>query len=56
MPLNTYPEAAPDAAILAAIGFAGALGCRVHVLTFAVNMPPVASPLGKYLINVEGMS
>jgi len=60
MPLNTYPEATPeatpDAAILAAIGFAGALGCRVHVSTFAVDIPPVASPQGGYLINVEGMS
>jgi nucleotide-binding universal stress UspA family protein len=56
IPLNTYPEAAPDDAILSAISFAGALGCKVHVSTFAVDIPSVGSPLGGYLINVEGMS
>ena len=56
IPLNTYPEAASDDAIFGAISFAGALGCNVHVATFAVDIPPVASPLGGYLINVEGMA
>ena len=56
IPLNTYPEAAPDDAILGAISFAGALGCKVHVSTFAVDIPSVGSPLGGYLINVEGMA
>ena len=53
MPLNTYPEAAPDAAILASVGFAASLGCGLHVSTFAVDIPPVASPMGGFLINVE---
>lgn len=56
IPLNTHPEAASDDAILGAISCAGALGCRVHVSTFSVDIPPVASPLGGYLINVEGMA
>lgn len=56
LPLNTYPEAASDDAILSAMRFAGDLGCKVHVSTFAVDIPPVASPLGGYLINVEGMA
>lgn len=56
MPLNTYPEAAPDAAVLALIGFAAALGCGLHVATFAVDIPQVASPLGGFLINVEEMA
>lgn len=56
IPLNTYPEAAPDDAILRAISFAGALGCKVHVSTFAVDIPSVGSPIGGYLINVEGMT
>ena len=56
IPLNTYPEAAADDAILGAISFAGALGCRVHVSTFAVDIPPVATPLGGFIINVEGMA
>ena len=56
MPLNTYPEAAPDAAILASVRFAASLGCGLHVSTFAVDIPPVASPLGGFLINVDGMA
>jgi hypothetical protein len=46
IPLNTCPECAPDDAILGAISFAGALGCKVHVSTFAVDIPSVGSPLG----------
>jgi nucleotide-binding universal stress UspA family protein len=56
IPLNTYPEAPPDDAILRAISFAGALGCKLHVSTFAVDIPSVGSPIGGYLINVEGMT
>ncbi|MBL9050926.1 MAG: universal stress protein [Tabrizicola sp.] len=56
MPLNTYPEAAPDGAVLASVRFAASLGCALHVSTFAVDIPPVASPLGGFLINVDGMA
>lgn len=56
MPLNTYPEAAPDPAILASVAFAGALGCDLHISTFAVDIPQVASPFGGFLIDIEGMS
>lgn len=56
IPLNTYPDAVSDDAIRGAISFAGALGCKVHVTTFAVEFPPVPSPIGGYLINVEGLS
>ena len=56
LPLNTHPEAAPDPAILAAVGFAALLGCGLHVSTFAVDVPQTASPIGGYLINVEGMA
>ena len=56
LPLNTYPEAAPDPAILAAVGVAASLGCGLHVSTFAVDVPPTASPIGGFLINVEGMA
>lgn len=55
MPLNTYPEAAPDGAVLASVGFAASLGCGLQVSTFAVDIPPVASPLGGMLINFDGM-
>jgi nucleotide-binding universal stress UspA family protein len=56
LPLNTYPEAAPDPAILAVVGFATALGCGLHVATFAVDIPQTASPIDGFLINIEGMA
>ena len=56
LPLNTYPEAAPDPSILAAVGFAVALGCGLQVSTFAVDVPKTASPVGGFFINVEGMA
>ncbi len=56
MPVNTYPEAVEDPAILASIGFAAALGCGLHVSTFAVDVPKTASPVGGLLINVEAMA
>lgn len=56
LPLNTYPEAAPDPAILAAVGFAASLGCALHVSTFAIDVPQTVSPIGGFLINVEGMA
>ncbi|MDZ4065865.1 MAG: universal stress protein [Tabrizicola sp.] len=56
MPLNTYPEAASDQVILAAIQYTAALGCGLQVTTFAVDIPPVASPIGGFLINVDGMA
>jgi nucleotide-binding universal stress UspA family protein len=56
MPLNTYPEAAPDPAILAAVGVASALGCALHVSALAVDVPRTASPISGFLINVEAMA
>jgi nucleotide-binding universal stress UspA family protein len=55
MPLPTYPDAPPEAAVRAAVGFAAALGCRLHVSTFAVDIPPIASPVSGFL-DVEGMA
>jgi nucleotide-binding universal stress UspA family protein len=56
LPLDTHPEAASSEAIRAALDFAAALGCGVHATTFAVKMPPVASPIGGGLINIGGMA
>lgn len=56
LPLNTYPEAAPDPAILAAVGFAASLGCGLQVSTFAVDVPQTASPISGFFINVEGLA
>ena len=56
LPLTTYPEVAPDPAILAAVGFAASLGCALHVSTFAVDVPQTASPISGFIINVEGLA
>lgn len=56
MPLNTYPETASDPAILATIAFAAALGCDLQISTFAVDIPYVASSIGGFLIDIDGMS
>lgn len=56
LPLNTYPEAAPDSAILAAVGFAASLGCGLHASTFSVNIPQAASPIAGFFLSVEGMA
>ena len=56
LPLNTYPEAASDPAILSAVSFAASLGYGLHVSIFAVDVPQTASPIGGFFINVEGMA
>jgi nucleotide-binding universal stress UspA family protein len=56
LPLNTYPEAAPDPAILSAVRLADSLGYGLHVATFAVDVPQTASPIAGFMIDVEGMA
>jgi nucleotide-binding universal stress UspA family protein len=55
LPLTTYPEAPSDAAVLAAIGFARVLGCKSVVSAFAVDIPPMPSPLGGLLLDVQSL-
>lgn len=55
MPLNTYPEAVPDQAILAAIDFAAKLGCSLHVSVFSVKIPQLYSPMGGLLLDVPSL-
>lgn len=54
-PLVTYPDMVPDDAVLAVIGFAHALQCRLHVTAFSVDIPHIASPLGNLLIDIPDM-
>jgi nucleotide-binding universal stress UspA family protein len=56
LPLDTQADPLPDAAILSALAVAAGFGCKVHAVNLAVNVPPVASPVGGYMINVEGMA
>lgn len=56
IPLVTYPEPVPDAAILAGLDLARVLGCRAEVTAYAVDIPAVAAPLGNFLINVDALA
>jgi nucleotide-binding universal stress UspA family protein len=55
MPVDTYPEAAPDADILATMAYAEAQGIGLHVTTFAVDVPPVAMP-AESVVSLEAMA
>ena len=55
MPLATYPEAVADGSILATAGFAAALGCKLQVTAFSVDIPRVYSPLGGLLLDIPGL-
>jgi nucleotide-binding universal stress UspA family protein len=56
LPLDGQNDSISDPAILAALAVGAAFGCKLHVTNFAVKVPPVASPIGGYLINIEGMA
>jgi nucleotide-binding universal stress UspA family protein len=55
IPLDTYPEAVADESILATVRFAGSLDHKLHVETFAVDIPQLTSPLGGFLIDIPGL-
>jgi nucleotide-binding universal stress UspA family protein len=56
LPLDTQADPIPDAAILGALAIVAGFGCKIHAVNLAVDVPPVASPLGGFMINVEGMA
>lgn len=56
LPLDGQDDSVIDPAVLAAMAVGAAFGCKLHVTNFAVDVPPVASPLGGFLINIEGMA
>jgi nucleotide-binding universal stress UspA family protein len=56
LPLDTQADPIPDAAILGALAIAAGFGCKIHAVNLAVDVPPVASPLGGFMLNVEGMA
>jgi nucleotide-binding universal stress UspA family protein len=55
MPVDTYPEAAPDVDILATMAYAEAQGIGLHVTTFAVDVPPVGMP-AESVVSLEAMA
>lgn len=57
LPVNTWPEPLPDAAILAAADMAAALGCQLQATVHAMRVPAMpASPLGGLLLDVPGLA
>lgn len=56
IPLNTHPDSPSEDATLAAVNLARRLGFGMHIATFAVEIPPMASPLGGFMIEVEGLA
>lgn len=56
MALNTYPECAPDHAILAAVDFVAVLGCTLSATAFAVKVPQLYSPMGGLLLDVPALA
>jgi hypothetical protein len=56
LPLDGQNDSTTDPAILAAVAVGAAFGCKLHVTNFTVDVPPVASPLGGFMINIEGMA
>ena len=52
LPLPTYPEPAPDEAILAVARYAAALGLDLHASAFAVELPRVGTRLP---VDIPGM-
>lgn len=55
LPLDGQNDSTTDPAIMAAVAVGAAFGCKLHVTNFTVDVPPVASPLGGFMINIEGM-
>ena len=55
MPLVTYPDVVPDECVAVAVSLASALGGELHAVTFSVDIPPMAPPLGGILLNLAEM-
>jgi nucleotide-binding universal stress UspA family protein len=55
LPLSSYPEASPVAAVAQAVGMAGALEARITALTFKIEIPNVGNVLANTLLDVSGM-
>lgn len=55
LPLRSYPEPTPPAAIEQAVGFAGTLGARISALTFRVEIPRARNALANMLLDIPSM-
>jgi nucleotide-binding universal stress UspA family protein len=55
MPLSTYPEAMPDAAILAAVALAQAMGLELVVEVLEVDIPHPVTPFGSVALDIPDL-
>lgn len=55
MPLSTYPEAMPDAAILAAVEQAQAMGLEVAAEVLEVDIPHPVTPFGSVALDIPDL-
>lgn len=55
LPLITYPETLPDAAILAALGQANAMGLALEAGVFAVDIPQPVTPFGNFALDIPDL-
>ncbi len=55
LPLSSYPEPTPVAAIEQAVRFTDALGARISALAFQIEIPNVGNALANSVLNISGM-
>lgn len=55
LPLTTYPECMPDAAIDAALAQAKAMGLTVEAGVFAVDIPQPVTPFGSIVLDIPDL-
>jgi len=55
LPLSSYPEPTPVAAVEQAVSFAEALGACISALTFKIEIPSATNALTSSLLDIPGM-
>lgn len=55
LPLATYPEALPEAAVANAVAIAAGCGAELHALAVNPSIPPVSNALSKLLLDTPQM-
>lgn len=55
LPLSSYPEPTPVAAIEQAVDFAATLEAQISALAFKIEIPSAGNPLANVLLDIPGM-
>jgi nucleotide-binding universal stress UspA family protein len=56
LPLLTYPDPTPAVGLLRAIDFAATLGGRLAVRAHVVDIPPIANPLARAVVDYQSLA